>query len=43
MDNTDKAREGMPGFGERLNKISEIGGQHGIWEMGAMNEMGLAG
>lgn len=38
-----QAGEGIPGFGERLNIILEIGGQHGIWERGAMNEMGLAG
>lgn len=31
---TEKSREGIPGFGTRLNKILEIGMEHGIWEMG---------
>lgn len=32
---TDRAREGILGFGERLNIILEIGGQPGIWERGS--------
>lgn len=39
---TEKSREGIPGFGTRLNKILEIGVEYGIWEIGC-NEGGWTG
>lgn len=34
LNKTEEAREGISGFGKKLNKVGEIGVEHSLWEMG---------